>query len=679
MFCDVRISVNKKPNGIHRFVYYCYNNNTQQSNPTKPNTKPSKIATMPCSISHIKNLLAALLWIWHASMAWGYPSTTLPTFAGWVDAQGTATVETVQQQAQWQSFVGWKGWGFGPEPVWVRIQVPAVKPNAPPWVLIVRPPFLDQVTFYDPTFGVKRRAGDNFTATDDALGSVLFTFEIPAQNTTRDVFVKLQSTSSRVIHLSLLPLHDAQYYTRTHEWSTGFVLVLSLVFFVWAFMNWLLTREPMIGVFSIKQFFSVLWGFIFLGFARLTLGPLLSEGTLSLIGNILGAGFVASTLLFLATLLVDYQARVWMLRVIYTTVALVPGLAFLNLLGYTQLFLQIINTLVPILLLWVTLTLLTAPSLPQNPHITKAALLSYLSLYCLLNSLPAFIYIGLIQESFFLFIGYMGVMVLDGLVMLVILTVRQRRSKELHQAITTQLMLQQEQARLDQQYLDEQRKLLAMLAHEMKTPLANLRIWMEAGPKGRPVMERAIVDMGRVIERCVHAGQLSDHSLKPCNEWLDAAELTQSILDISRQPSRVQLALPADVCPALVDAQMLSIVLSNVLENAYKYSDTDTSIELSLAPHSSADGRSGWRWYFENTVGDAGIPSSDKVFNKYYRGANAQRKSGSGLGLFLVKSLVELMHGTVSYTPLIDRVRLEVWVPMQGDSPQSTHETVSSD
>lgn len=614
-------------------------------------------------------------------MAWPTPSASAPanapSFAGWLDTEGSATVATVQQQAIWEPFTGWKGWAYGPEPVWLRVQVPATDgPNTTPWVLIVRPPHLDRVTYYDPAMGIERRAGDFFPATEDALGSVLFTFQVPAQATARDVFVKVQSTSARVVHLSLLPLPEALAYTRSVEWMTGFVLVLSIVFGVWALVHWGLTRDRLMGIFAVKQGFITLWGFLLLGFGRLVVGPLLDEGVQSLIGSMVVAGVVASSLWFLSALLEDYPARPWMLRVLRVAAGLIATLAVGNFFGCTQQSLQIINTLAPPLSLWVVLTLLVASKPQQKPTIGKAVLLAYLAGYGLLNSIPALIHVGLIEESFIFFVGNISLLVLDGLVMLVILNVRQRRFKEQHQAVATQLSIQQEQARLNEQYLEEQRKLLAMLAHEMKTPLANLRTWMEAGPKGRPVMERAIVDMDRVIERCVHAGQLSDQSLKPLNEWLDVVELTQSVLDTSRQPSRVQLSLPGDVCPALVDAQMLSIVLSNVLENAYKYSDTDTPIVLALAPQTHDDGRPGWRWRIENTVGEAGVPEADKVFDKYYRSAKAQRQSGSGLGLFLVKSLLELMHGTVSYTPLFERVRFEVWLPMQGEPVQATDETI---
>ena len=616
-------------------------------------------------IKHIKALIAAMCWTVATTLAWAGPSTATPTFAGWMDTQGNATIETVAQQATWEPFTGWEGWAYGSEPVWIKVHVPATtEPNAPSFILVVRPPFLDKVRFFDPFLGVEKMAGDHFPAKDDALGSVLFTFEVPGLPADRDVYIQFRSTSARILHLSLMPLPEAQAHTRFVEWFTGFVLVLSIVFFTWAVVHWQMTRDRIMGIFAIKQGIITLWGFLFFGFGRLTLGPFFDDGTLSLISSIAVSGLLWSGLWFFSTLLQDYKARPWMLRGMQFTAIAIACLSLINFFGYTQLALKITNSLIPGFLFWIVLTLWCAPKTQEQPLISKNALLAYLVTYGVLHSLPTLMHVGLLDESPILSLGNMGLLVLDGFVMLILLSVRQRRFKEQHQAVTTQLLLQQEQARLVQQYLDEQRKLLAMLAHEMKTPLANLRIWMEAGPKGRPVMERAIVDMNRVIDRCVHAGQLQHHSLQPHNEWLDATELTQSVLDTSRQPTRVHFSLPTDICPALADAQMLSIVLSNVLENAYKYGDTDTPILLVLAPHASDDGRPGWRWTFENAVGEAGFPDPDKVFDKYYRSASAKRQSGSGLGLFLVKSLVDLMHGRVSYTPQYERVRFEIWLPM---------------
>jgi signal transduction histidine kinase len=218
---------------------------------------------------------------------------------------------------------------------------------------------------------------------------------------------------------------------------------------------------------------------------------------------------------------------------------------------------------------------------------------------------------------------------------------------------------------MNEQYLSDQRQLLAMLAHEIKTPLANLRIWMEAGEKGRPAMERAIDDMNRVIERCVHSGQLSDQSLQPRMELLDVAELTRFVCSSSRQPDRVLLDLPTGSCPTQTDAQIISIVLSNLLENAFKYSALNSRITLRLTATTGSPGMKGWRWQIDNEVGSTGWPEASKLFEKYYRSPLARKQSGSGLGLFLVKELLELMNGNVTYSPRDGLVGFEIWLPAQ--------------
>lgn len=592
------------------------------------------------------------------------------SYDGWVDLAGAATFETVDQLATWEPFEGWKSWGYGLEPVWLRVAVPAASSlDQPPQILVVRPPFLDRVTFYDPAFDGLLKAGDFWPAADDALGSVLFTFKVPPSPVARYLWIRIESSSTRIVHLSLMPLAQAQLTARWVEWATGSAVVLSAVLAVWALAQWRVSRGPITGFFALKQIVMTLWGFLFLGFARLTVGPLFPEGVLSLIGSIVVAVVVSSILWFFAALLVEYGARPRMLRALHASAWIILGLGLLNFVGLSSVSLNAINAVAPFVLLLIVLAVWTAQPGERDLAISKTALLAYLAFYVVLNAIPAMTYTGLIPESPILFVGNMSLMVADGAVMMVMLNKRQRWMREQHQAITTQLMVQEGQARLNQQYLEEQRQLLSMLAHEMKTPLANLRIWMEAGEKGRAAMERAIQDMSRVIERCVHAGQLSDKTLEPRCEWFDAVELTQTVLRSSRQPERVRLESPDTACALYADAQMLSIVLSNLLENAYKYGASETPVSVRISAVLGPEGQPGWRWQVDNEVGASGFPDPGRLFEKYYRSLGAQRQSGSGLGLYLVKSLLTLMQGQIRYERLAQRVRFEIWMPVKA-APQ---------
>ena len=604
------------------------------------------------------------------SMATAQPIAPVNTaFAGWLDRDGTATADTVLQIANWEAFTGWKTWGFGREPLWLRITVPAaLRSDELPQVLVVRPPYLDRVTFYDPATGVIRHAGDFLPVREDALGSVVFTFEVSPQTKARDVLVRIESSSTRLVYLEMLPMAEAKIFTRWVEWVTGSFLLLSLVLWVWSVMEWLISRDRVTATFAVQQFMVSLWGFFYLGFARVILGEWFPVGMLSQTATTVTAVMVGTIFWFFAVLLTEYSSPAWMLRVKRSILWVLIGLAVFGILGPAHLAhlpLMGINAVVTLMLVWLVLTVLVSPKgQPQSP-VPKAVILAYVFFYAFVNTIPPLTYLGLIQESRILFYSTMILLLANGFVMLVILGVRHRRFRSRHEAMATQLILQQEQVRMNEQYLSDQRQLLAMLAHEIKTPLANLRIWMEAGEKGRPAMERAIDDMNRVIERCVHSGQLSDQSLAPRMELLDVAELTRFVCSSSRQPERMLLDLPTDACPAQTDAQILSIVLSNLLDNAYKYSALHSRITLRLTATTGTQAVNGWRWQIENEVGSTGWPETNKLFEKYYRSPLARKQSGSGLGLFLVKALLELLNGKVTYAPSDGLVRFEIWLPAQ--------------
>ena len=64
-----------------------------------------------------------------------------------MDASGQASLQDVQNTTDWAPLPEWKSWGFGTETVWIRVQVKAARPDErTPWVVRVRPPFLDYVT-----------------------------------------------------------------------------------------------------------------------------------------------------------------------------------------------------------------------------------------------------------------------------------------------------------------------------------------------------------------------------------------------------------------------------------------------------------------------------------------------------------------------------------------------------
>lgn len=233
---------------------------------------------------------------------------------------------------------------------------------------------------------------------------------------------------------------------------------------------------------------------------------------------------------------------------------------------------------------------------------------------------------------------------------------------------TLDLRRSQQHAEDEKRHREEQSQLFAMLAHEMKTPLAALRMWMEAGPLKREALDRAITNMSQVIERCVHTGQLADQGLQADWQSVDGLAITRSCIQSCRCPDRVHLQAPEDTEPLQTDAQMLSIVLGNLLDNACKYSTPGSAIAVSLQS-AIQNGRAGWLWQVDNQAGSAGLPDAQRLFEKYYRSPQARRQSGSGLGLFLVKGLLDLLQGSIRYQGCDGHATFSLWLPLHPENP----------
>lgn len=581
-----------------------------------------------------------------------------------MDSSGQADLGVVQQVAEWTPFTGWKSWGYGPEPVWIRLRLRAGNGDAQlPWIAHLRPAFLDKLTLYDPSAGLISHAGDTVPMTDEIMGAITFTFRVPELAQPRELYLRVASTSARVVNADVLTLSEARRQVRLQEWLYGFATSMSFIFALWAAIHWWLSRERVIGIFAIKQVFAVLWGVFTLGFARVVFDGIAAPGVISAINNTLLAGVIVSATWFMKNLFAEYRPKRLWTSAMTTLMVLAPAVLLLQFFDRHWQSVMILNLLIPITLGVMFMSLTTTRGASGQPTIRRRWLLAYLALYAVLNSIPPLTYLGILGQNTAVDFGNLAYLLMDGMVMVVILHARAHALALRQQRVEQALVVSEEQARLVRLHSEDQGQLLAMLAHEVKTPLATMRMWMDAGPLNRDAIERAIADMNRVIERCVHTGQLGDQGLQPNLQAIHAQALSQSVIAACRAPERVDLLAPPDDVLLTSDPHMLSIVLANLLDNACKYGASGSRITIVLSAATNADGQPGWCWDVSNAQGPAGAPEVDKLFVKYYRGKQARRQSGSGLGLFLIRNLLVLLGGEISHAPRTGEVVFRVWLP----------------
>lgn len=107
------------------------------------------------------------------------------------------------------------------------------------------------------------------------------------------------------------------------------------------------------------------------------------------------------------------------------------------------------------------------------------------------------------------------------------------------------------------------------------------------------------------------------------------------------------------------DSALLAICLANLIDNALKYSPTNTPVELHLQPSDA-----GLVVTVRNAIGQAGPPDPQQIYNKYYRSKGAMSKSGTGLGLYLTRNLTNLIGAKLAYRVDEQHIEFSLWIPI---------------
>jgi signal transduction histidine kinase len=204
---------------------------------------------------------------------------------------------------------------------------------------------------------------------------------------------------------------------------------------------------------------------------------------------------------------------------------------------------------------------------------------------------------------------------------------------------------------------------LSVASHELKTPLTPLKLQIDAltrllmkerlsaeqrdeAIRKLGATQRHIERLGRLVESLLDVSRIRTGRIELQFEELDLGTLVADVLGRYREElSREGIELSLDVDETLVghwDRFRLDQVLTNLVTNAIKYGEKKPIIVT--AKH--ADDR------VVLTVKDHGIGISgdnpDRVFRRFERAVDGRSYGGLGLGLYIVRQLVELHGGTVS-------------------------------
>lgn len=207
--------------------------------------------------------------------------------------------------------------------------------------------------------------------------------------------------------------------------------------------------------------------------------------------------------------------------------------------------------------------------------------------------------------------------------------------------------------------LSDQRQFLAMASHEFRSPLAvidsSVQLLAAKTSQVRGVetliqrIRRGIRRMTTFLENYLTSDRFDSSGWAVQQETIEIHLFLQALVEQSQAlaGNEHEILLDSDELPTVCygDRRLLTVLLQNLLDNAVKYSPEGGEIVL----RGCLDDKDGSLCL---SVSDAGIgiapEEQEKIFNRYYRSSTVATISGAGLGLALVKRIIDLQGGRLS-------------------------------
>jgi signal transduction histidine kinase len=224
------------------------------------------------------------------------------------------------------------------------------------------------------------------------------------------------------------------------------------------------------------------------------------------------------------------------------------------------------------------------------------------------------------------------------------------------------------------------RDFLAMISHELKNPIAALK----EGLSLLSSKENALSENAR--NRCLSACLISSKRLEyMINNLLNSSKADSGLFEFEfavhnvckavqrsveeirplaeKKNIRIKVTGP-EVLEFSFDWEGMIQALVNLLLNAIKYGDQNSEVEVKIIVQKETAPGSFIQISVENAGQEIGKAELDRVFERFYRGENSARQQGMGVGLHVVKQVVEAHSGVISALSQSGRTQMVIQLPL---------------
>ena len=577
--------------------------------------------------------------------------------AHWIDRSGQAVIEQATQ-SPFESFEHLLAKGYSKHPIWIKVSYKkADKKNNEDLVLRILPTYLDEVTLYQRVGQewISSTTGDRYPFAERDNQNTALSFNLHPQ--AEDVlYLRLQTTSTSLMSLEVVTQKNFSELEGRRDTLLGIYFgALIILMVISTTLGWL-SKQTHLRLFALFEFFELLYASSFTGYMPrfiLPSHPLLMD----LLFGVFVISHIFTGILFHRSLLKNLlNHRIINLTFNFVTVLYLCLYAlYLFYDRQTALSLTLLLML-PCTLIFAYVALFIFVKKPKIPNKYAIASIYAALVGSILFALaPPLGLINGVEVS--LYASLLNGFVFSILMFILLLSDLRYQEKQLLELEKTALVSNQEIA-FQRAENERQSKFMAMLSHELKTPLAVIKLAVDSGLKNNRYethANKAITDLNQIIDRSVQMSRLDQGTYPIQKNELNVSELLQSLL--GDQAHRFELNMPSNL-KIQSDPFLVQIILVNLIENALKYSKEESSITVEFKETGEQ-----MIMTISNLPNIAGMPANDLVFDKFYRSSNAHHISGSGLGLYLVKALTEMLNGSIAYEPKSGWVKFILCLP----------------
>jgi len=203
-----------------------------------------------------------------------------------------------------------------------------------------------------------------------------------------------------------------------------------------------------------------------------------------------------------------------------------------------------------------------------------------------------------------------------------------------------------------------QNNFLLSVTHELKTPIAANKLYLQTIQKRKPddaqreeLLAKALKEnerLEKLIDNILHAARVENRAMQPIKEEIELSHFLQNRINQFRKryPEAQIDLVELDKIMISFDIFMIETVLSNLIDNAVKYSPQSPQITVTAVRENNE---------IVFSVADKGIGISleeqKRIFSKFYRVGDEEIRTqkGSGLGLYISQEFVKLHKGIIGF------------------------------